>query len=349
MNDPSRIIISRTDGIGDVMLTLPMCGLLKEYFPGTKIYFLARNYTKPVVECCSHIEQFLSYDEFEKSATRQEFLKNINADIIVHVFPRKSIAYPAKDADIPTRIGTSHRAYHWITCNERPNLGRKNSKLHEAQLNIALLESLGVNKEIALEALPSYYGFNKIKPLTQNSAALIDERKFNLILHPKSHGSGREWGVFNFAKLIELLPEDKFKIFISGSPDESVMLKEWISKLPPHVIDITGKMPLEEFISFINECDGLVAASTGPLHIAAALNKYTCGLFAPIRPVHPGRWAPLGEKAGYMMIKKNCNDCENMPQACKCIRLINPFDVSERLQKWYNSKIKLNEPHSMTL
>jgi len=343
MNDTSRIIVSRTDGIGDVMLTLPLCGLLKEKYPASKIYFLARNYTQPVVECCIHADMFLSYDEFEKSNSQEQFLKQINADVIIHVFPRKNIAYSAKDADIPLRIGTSHRAYHWITCNERPNLGRKNSKLHEAQLNISLAESLGINKEISLEAVPSYYGFNKIKPLSQKHAELIESDKLNLILHPKSHGSAREWGVFNFGKLIELLPEDKFRIFISGSADEGVALKEWTDKLPAHVIDITGSMALDEFISFINACDGLVAASTGPLHIAAALGKHTYGLFAPIRPVHPGRWAPLGKKAEFITIKKNCDDCENMPQACKCIRSINPAAISSRLQQWNKSKMQLNE------
>ncbi|MBK7669733.1 MAG: hypothetical protein IPJ32_21845 [Sphingobacteriaceae bacterium] len=32
-------------------------------------------------------------------------------------------------------------------------------------------------------------------------------------------------------------------------------------------------MTLKQFISFINNADALVAASTGPLHIASALGK----------------------------------------------------------------------------
>ncbi len=349
MNETNSIIISRTDGIGDVILTLPICGLLKEKFLGIRILFLARNYTRPVVECCIHVDEFISYDEFEKAPSTVDFLKQLNADIILHIFPRKNIAYAAKDAGIAARIGTSHRAYHWITCNERPNLGRKNSKLHEAQLNMVLLESLGMVKEVALESIPSYYGFNKVKPLPEKLTALIDREKFNLILHPKSHGSAREWGVFNFNKLIELLPADKFKIFISGSASESEILKDWLVKLPSGVVDLTGSVSLEELISFINDCDGLVAASTGPLHIAAALGKYSLGLFAPIRPVHPGRWAPLGNKAEYMMIKKNCNDCENAPQTCKCIRSINPADVAERLQKWNEEKNQMKISDSVSL
>ena len=46
-----------------------------------------------------------------------------------------------------------------------------------------------------------------------------------------------------------------------------------------NIIDLTGKLSLQQYISFINAANGLVAASTGPLHIAAALNKKAIGLF----------------------------------------------------------------------
>lgn len=342
MNEPKRIIISRTDGIGDVILTLPMCGMLKEKYPGVEILFLARNYTHAILSCCSNVDEIISWEEFENAASKGDFLKNYNAEVLIHVFPRKTIAYAALDAQIPLRIGTSHRVYHWITCNEKPNLGRKNSKLHEAQLNISLLEPLGIKPEP--DSLHSYYSFTKIKPLKDELKALIDDGKFNLILHPKSHGSAREWSVYNFKKLIELLPPENFKIFITGSPDEAQVLKEWIETLPQHVVDLTGKLNLDQLISFISNSDGLVAASTGPLHIAAACGIYTCGLFAPIRPVHPDRWAPLGEKAEYLVIKKNCNDCENQPQTCKCIRSINPTEVSGKILKWHELKFAVQHP-----
>ena len=44
----NRIIISRTDSIGDVMLTLPMCVWLKKNIPGVELIYLGKNYTKPV-------------------------------------------------------------------------------------------------------------------------------------------------------------------------------------------------------------------------------------------------------------------------------------------------------------
>ena len=42
------ILVSRIDRIGDVVLTLPLCGLLKERL-GARVVFLARRYTRDVV------------------------------------------------------------------------------------------------------------------------------------------------------------------------------------------------------------------------------------------------------------------------------------------------------------
>jgi ADP-heptose:LPS heptosyltransferase len=68
-------------------------------------------------------------------------------------------------------------------------------------------------------------------------------------------------------------------------------------------------------------CDVLVAASTGPLHIAAALGVKAIGLFAPMRPIHPGRWAPVGKDAHFVVIDKTCEDCRK-GGSCACIEAI---------------------------
>ena len=94
------------------------------------------------------------------------------------------------------------------------------------------------------------------------------------------------------------------------------------------VIDISDTMDLPQFISFINQCDGLVAAGTGPVHIAAALGKVAIGLFPPIKPVHPGRWQPIGKQATYVLGLQNCNNCSiKTTQICNCMLAIEPLQI----------------------
>jgi ADP-heptose:LPS heptosyltransferase len=328
--DNFTLIISRTDSIGDVVLTLPMAGYIKKQFPKCRIVFLGRNYTRDVVGLSEFVDVFLSWDEI-KSLPNEEMANKLKADAIIHVFPVKEIAEAAKKAKIPLRIGTTNRLYHWWTCNKLIKLSRKNSDLHEAQLNLKLLSVFNINTDAPLNEIPSSYGFTKTVPLDTQFSYLIDRSKFNLILHPKSKGSAREWGLENFSSLINNLPKERYKIFISGTREEGDLIRSFI-ETHSDVTDLTGKMNLKQFISFINNCDGLVAASTGPLHIAAALGKKAIGLFAPMRPIHPGRWMPLGKDAHYLVMNRECNDCREN-QNCHCIKEISVKQVVDLLEK----------------
>jgi len=320
-----RIIISRTDGIGDVMLSLPMAGALKSQYPNLEIIFLGRSYTEPIIAHCHHISSFLDLDQYEGKSLSEE-LSKLNADAIIHVFPVMEISTAAKKAKIPIRIGTSHRLYHLHTCNKLLNLGRKNSNLHEAQLNLQLLKPLGVTKNFELVSIPSYYGFKSSAAIHQH----IDPDRFNLILHPKSKGSAREWGIENFSALINLLDENEFKIIITGTEQEGKQINKTFFDKHPNAVDLTGKMSLDEMIGFIAKADGLLAASTGPLHIAAALGKHAIGLFPPMRPIHPRRWSPLGKRATYFVKDKACSDCKTK-RNCACMESITPVEVRDHL------------------
>lgn len=229
-------------------------------------------------------------------------------DTIIHVYPQKRIAQIAHEAQIKTRVGTLNRAYHWLTCNKLIGLSRRESPLHETQLNISLLQPLKIFGLPQLNYLPSYYGHITPEELSEQYTGLLRKDRFNIILHPKSHGSGREWGLNHFKELINLLPPERFNIMISGSDKEKEFLKDWLPTLPQHVIDITGKFTLPQFISFIAAADGLVAASTGPLHIAAFTGINALGLYPATRPINAGRWGPVGKRAGFIESKDDTLD-----------------------------------------
>jgi ADP-heptose:LPS heptosyltransferase len=212
-------------------------------------------------------------------------------------------------------------------------MSRRRSALHEAQLNVKLIRSLTGIEEISLEDLSHHYGFIQPPGPGQELEELFDPKRFNLIMHPKSKGSAREWGLENFKQLIKLMPSERFRIFITGTAEEGAAIrKSSLFDENPDVVDLTGRLTLEELIRVINRADGLLAASTGPLHIAAALGKHAVGIYPPIRPMHPGRWAPVGPNASYLVKEEVCNDCrKNMN--CHCIREISPEQVNQHFAK----------------
>lgn len=332
MKKPQRIIISRTDSIGDVVLTLPVAGALKQNFPECEIIFLGSSYTEAVIKCCPYVDKFenwalISQLPFSEQVTR---IKSLQADTIVHVFPRKEIAKLAKCAGISTRIGTSHRLFHWMTCNNRINLSRRNSDLHEAQLNLKLLQPLGL-KNVG-DTLDEVRGYLSLVPKAQDfeELRLLQPDRFNLILHPKSNGSGREWGIDNFEKLVEILPQERYRIFICGTAREEKLMGNLAQIRAENVVQLCGRLTLDQYIAFITAADALIASGTGPLHVAAAVGTNALGLYPPMRPIHPGRWQPIGPKVKVFCIDKACEECRKTGE-CTCMRSITPEAIRDYL------------------
>jgi heptosyltransferase-3 len=297
-----HILVSRVDAIGDVVLTLPLCGYLKSLYPNVKISFLGRTYTRAIIESCNAIDHFVNFDELKDLPFVQqvEAVRYLKIDVAVHVFPQKSLGFLLKKAGVRFRIGTTNRIFHWYLCNRLVSLSRKNSNLHEAQLNICLLKPLGIITVPPVDELPALYNLKQTLKLDSHADEMLDKSRFNLVLHPMSNGSASEWGLSNFSTLISMLPDNKFNIIITGSAKEKIALDPWLKNLPSHVKDAVGHFSLTQLIAFIAHANGLVAASTGPLHIAAAYGINTLGLYPSGQSVNVGRWGPLGIKAAYI-------------------------------------------------
>ncbi len=312
-----RILISRTDSIGDVALTLPMCQALRNKFPAAEIIFIGKNYTRPIVACFTAIDAFWDIDElFNQPITSQ--LEQLQADCILHVFPNKKLAFLAKKAKITMRIGTSHRIFHLFTCNERPNFTRKNSPLHESQLNFKLLAPLGITEIPSLEDLQKFIQFKAVE--SELPSWITVSMKDTIILHPKSKGSALEWPLEKYMDLASKLADSGKTVCFTGTEQEGMMFRQFI---PVHerIFDTTGKLSLEQLIVFISQAKALVACSTGPYHIAGLSGIHAIGLFSMRRPIDPGRWCAIGPKAEFIVFDQMCQACKK-GQQCKCIENI---------------------------
>lgn len=335
MDQVHSLVISRPDSIGDVVLTLPLAGRIKEAYPHIHVYFLGQPYTRAVIEQCSHVDAWIDADGLSRLP--------VPPDLLIHVLPRPSIAWDAVRMGVPWRVGTTRRLYHWLTCNRWVSLSRKNSSLHEAQLNLQLLAPLGIDTELSLDAIAGYYGLQPGDPLPADLQNRIDPQRYNLLLHPKSAGSAREWPLNRFGELVERLDPQRFNIMVTGTAKEKSLIQPFLDRYGDRIQDLTGLMDLRQLIRFIYEADGLLANSTGPLHLAAALGKQALGIYPPITPMHPGRWAPIGPHAKYFVEPIACEACRSQPASCACIQAIAPAPIIDTLQSYYAQKFA--KPH----
>jgi heptosyltransferase III len=292
-----RVVVSRTDRIGDVVLALPLCGLLRERL-GAEVVFLASPYTRAVLEASSVVDDVIDWDEQADDASRRAVLARARAEVLLHVFPRRSIAHAAWRAGIPRRVGTSHRLYHWLYCTQRESYSRKRSTLHEAQLNLRLARGLLGDDALAMTPaeLAPYARLRPRVAVPEAMSRLMAPDRFVLVVHPKSLGSAREWPLEHYRALIDALPPDRYQVLVTGSEAEGDAMRRWLDALPGHAHDVTGQSTLAELIAVLHAADGVVAGSTGPLHLAAALGTRTLGLFSAAPRLSPRRWSPLGPR-----------------------------------------------------
>ena len=299
---PGNILVNRVDAMGDVILALPVCGLIKRYYPECKVTFLGRTYTSSIAKCSIHVDEFMNRDEWN-NMNAEEISTSLSArqfDTVIHLLPAKDVLKICRNAKIKVRIGGMNKPIYWKCCNRIVPFSRKRSRLSEAQLNMKLLKAVNINELPLRNEVYNYYGFSKIPLLKTELKNLLHPGKFNLILHPLSNKNAKEWGLHNFSALIKIIDQTKFNIFITGSQSEKETLTSWLKLHNGLITDLTGKLDTDQLIAFIKACDGLVASSTGPVHIAAATGINTLGLYENKWTKRGERWGPIGKKAGFL-------------------------------------------------
>ncbi|MFN5442512.1 MAG: glycosyltransferase family 9 protein, partial [Flavobacteriia bacterium] len=277
-----NILISRTDAIGDVCLTLPACQAIKSAFPDSDLTYLCSAYTKAVVSCFEPISDILILEHLEQATEAERNTQLSKFDVVIHLFPNRMVAQWCKQANIPMRIGTAHRFFHLWTCNFRPRFTRKRSELHEAQLNFKLLAPLSITEVPSFEELNANLPFRV--PIL--SAALANQDWSQaVLLHPKSNGSGVEYPIEKYVALSKYLVEIGYQVYFTGTEKEGACFR---AQIPVHsnISDATGKWDLQTFIYIISQAKALVACSTGPYHLAGLCGIRAVGLFASRRPIH---------------------------------------------------------------
>lgn len=330
---PRRIMITRTDNIGDVVLTLSLAGYLKQIYPQAEIVFLCRRYAAAVVAQCRHVDRVLTLEELGDDQAGA--MARTGCDTVLFAFPRRHLAIAALRAGIERRVGSSRRVYHWFTANRLINISAKKTPLHEAQLSFKLLLPLGIDYVPTLEQVWKLYGL--ATPRHPAADAVLAGPGFKLILHPKSNGNGREWPLEHYTALARMLGAagHGVRVLVTGSAAEGELLARQAPALLalPNVENMCGRLDLEGFTALIGGCDGLIASGTGPLHLAAALGRPVVGLFPPLKPIDPSRWAAIGPRAHNLVTAQACGHCAD-PARCTCMLAIAPQQVFDIVQGW---------------
>lgn len=329
-NEPKNILIVRTDRIGDLILTLPLAGLIKKQYPNSKISFLVREYTKYLVSHHPHIDEVLVLKEVNGNVRLFDNIKLIKQkkfDSCIVVYPRFRISLIVFFSGIKNRIGTGYRWYSFLF-NQKVYVHRKNAEHHELEYNVNLLEKLVI--KINLNESNVSYDLKTDDNAMQNVIkTLIDEKidlqKQIIIIHPGSGGSSMDLPINKFTWLVNKLDNDNYQIILTGSKNE-IELCERI-KSSNKVKNLAGRFNLDELTALISKSSMFISNSTGPIHIAAALGKYTVGFYPKIVSCSKERWSPYTNKKIVYEPQIDCKNCTR--EQCGKLNCMDSIDITK--------------------
>lgn len=338
--EPRNILIVRTDRIGDVVLSLPLARIIKQHYPKAKVTFLVRAYTKALVENNYFIDEVIILKEESTKILIAENIKQLkkkNFDTAIIVYPTFKIALITFLSGIKYRVGSGYRLYSFLF-NKKVYEHRKDAVKHELEYNLSLLSQLGINhiggtNNVSFDLDVNKSSLNKVESLL-GSLGINNKEKF-VIIHPGSGGSAVDLPVEKFIELVKMLSDKKIKIVLTGSENEKEICNQLV--LNELIFNLAGELNLEELIALISKCSLLIANSTGPIHIAAALDKYTFGFYPKVKVCSAKRWGPYTEKKFIYEPEIECNNCS--VEQCAELNCMNSINVV----RVYNDIIKVLE------
>ncbi len=296
-----RVVIAKTNHIGDVVISLPMVSMIKRQYPKARIIFMANGRACDVAKLQSGVDEVRDWQAILKAKSPVKALKSLKADVFIHASPCKTMAKIVRDADVPHRVGSLYRAYHWLTCNHLANISR-NPLLNKRVLDIHYLKALSIDTDVSERELPYLYKLKK-KPLKRSLNSLLDKKKFNLVVHPSLITAKSQWPTSAYVSLINSLNSKRFNVILSGTKEDKVKYQQSLLDKCPNAIDAMGQMNLYDYFIFLSYVDGIVAGSTGPLHMGNAQGIYTLGLYDHNKR-YIKRWQPIGDKSKILSSKK---------------------------------------------
>lgn len=307
LHESRRIIISRTDRIGDVVLSIPSFASIKKCFPDCELTAFVLDYTSDVVSSCSAVDRVVTYDPGESVLATVRKMKRVHADSILFLYPRFRLSLAAFMARIPVRVGTAYRWYSFLF-NRRVREHRKDSVKSEAEYNLSLVGAIGCNAKVLDTSLRiDEKGICKAKDFLTRKQ--ID--KF-AVVHPGSGGSAADWSPANFKSLCERISSElRLHIVVTGSIAEKDLCAN-ISEGIPNCVNSAGEFTLIEFIAFLSLACVFVSNSTGPIHLAAAAGTPVVGIYPNNKPMTPKRWAPIADKKTILTPSDGSDDLSNI-------------------------------------
>ncbi|MBC8147632.1 MAG: glycosyltransferase family 9 protein [Bacteroidetes bacterium] len=284
-----NILITRHDKIGDFITSLPLFYVVKKSNPHAKIYALVSKVNLELAQQTDFIDEVILYDKNHFWLT----LKNIrvaNIGISISAFIDTKIGWMLFLSGIKTRIAPATKLAQLFfnkTLKQRRSLVEKTEVEYNLDMAKLLDDNINLTYQVPLLKLDDNHKF-------RDNNRLADQKI--VLFHPGYGGSSDGNLVLEdylkLAKVVRNLPNVQV-VWVFGPDDLDT--KDKIKALIPDIDIIYQPPTLLDYCFLIGDSELLISTSTGPMHLAGALNIKTVSFFGNNLFASSKRWATVSE------------------------------------------------------
>lgn len=341
-----RIVISRLRFIGDVILTTPLLGAVREKFPGAHIAYLADAGAVRLLEHNPNLNELIAYDFSRPDILEQlritRLLRSKRFDVFVDLFSNPRSALLAFGSGARIRIGKEVPGRGKFFTHR---IGEDGKRRTAVEFHYRYLEPLGIapsnrRTEIFLteEEKREARIFLKWQGVEAGSPIVG--------VHPGATWPAKMWRKEHFASLVDLLNAKLgAQVVITQGPNDAKLTSE-ISSLAVGKLTVLDVLPLRQLAAVLSQLTAYVSNDAGPMHMAVAVGTPTVGLFGP---GEEDIWFPYvppfyDSEAGHAALRHDvyCHPChldfcdKSGSEFMACMQLLSPSRVLKEIERILN-------------
>lgn len=302
-----KLLIVRNDKLGDFVLSFPVFSLIKLYCPDSELHAFVPQYTSELALNNKSIDHvIIDPGASAKLIEQYRILKLIRSekyDAIITLFSTTRVGLFSFFSGSKYRLAPATKLAQ-IFYNHKLTQRRSKSLKPEYKYNIDLAIKYLSDIGVSVNELPPtpFLQFNENEMDTIHDDLYknynIDKNNKLIFIHPGTGGSATNINLKQYAELAKNLNlNEQHILVITSGPDELEHANKLSHLLDavPHIV-YNSTEGLIKFSKLIQLCDIFISASTGPLHIAGALDRPTAAFYQRRRSATPLRWQTLNSE-----------------------------------------------------
>lgn len=284
-----RLLITRTDKLGDFMLTWPALADARAALSDARIDVLVSPAVEEIARACPYVDEVI-VDSGGSLRELQRHLRAGNYDAAVVLFSTARVGLSLWSARVPYRLAPATKL-HQLLFNRRLRQRRSQSLKPEYEYNRDLIRQLLIDHGLPAPAplpQPPFWVLptDSLRQMNNADSACL------VIIHPGSGGSARNLTLNQYGKLANQMKSDRpLSILITAGPGEADQANLLAQSITQHKVSVhVSTHGLVAFAHVLGKADLFVSGSTGPLHIAGALDVPTLAFYPRRRSSTALRW-----------------------------------------------------------